>query len=152
MSDHWSASLLQAAVDYLKEHKGAIDESVGHILAVLPKNDMELLVKAIHMVEKLAVTRVITSPNQRVFFQVTSAVCPRESIGASAIPERSNYINVCFEHFCTCSTYINTLIKCPAAMCEHIIAVKVALATEKFRLLQIQDTEYPSWLAQVLDG
>ncbi|CCI43770.1 hypothetical protein ABG067_001097 [Albugo candida] len=152
MSDQWSASLVQTAVAYLKERDGAVDESIGLIFAVLPQKEMELVYKAVTMVEKAVVTRMVASPSQRAFFQVTSTVCSRDSIDPNAISERKKVVNVCFEHFCTCYTFIHTTIKCPIAMCEHIIAVKLAEATKKVHVLQIRDTEYPALLLQECVG
>lgn len=124
MSDQWSASLVQTAVAYLKERDGAVDESIGLIFAVLPQKEMELVYKAVTMVEKAVVTRMVASPSQRAFFQVTSTVCSRDSIDPNAISERKKVVNVCFEHFCTCYTFIHTTIKCPIAMVSFTILAR----------------------------
>lgn len=124
MSDQWSASLVHTAVAYLKERDGAVDESVGRIFAVLPQIEMELVYKAVTMVEKAVVTRMVASPSQRAFYQVTSTVCSRESIDPNASLERKKVVNVCFEHFCTCYIFIHTTIKCPIAMVSFTILVR----------------------------
>ncbi|KAF0694515.1 Aste57867_14597 [Aphanomyces stellatus] len=138
-----SAAVLRQTLAQVKARGGQFTADDGEILITIYSNDSEmaLLQAASDLVERERVTRVEATPSGRTFTRVTSQSRHATSGGPS--------FYICFPHYCSCATFLETTVHSKSTMCKHMLAALLADATGKLKLEFIPDVQYANMLCPV---
>ncbi|KAJ0394957.1 hypothetical protein P43SY_000855 [Pythium insidiosum] len=157
MTDLLATSVIRDVFRGVKARGGALTEEDGQALASLSVEDLQLLQAASELVERRAVKRVTAVPSQRSFCRVESLNRyhhhqPHQSVmttdsqpGTGGDPSGASFYN-CFDHFCSCATFLLAASKSPTSMCKHMIAALLADATGQSVAISVADADLPKML------
>eukprot|EP01116_Phalansterium_solitarium_P008912 TRINITY_DN22883_c0_g1_i1.p1 TRINITY_DN22883_c0_g1~~TRINITY_DN22883_c0_g1_i1.p1 ORF type:complete len:163 (-),score=19.29 TRINITY_DN22883_c0_g1_i1:120-608(-) len=117
---------------------GELSETSVRCLAVI--FDEATLLNALDLVDRDCVSKYLT-PSGRYFFQVTSQTRHRD-------------VYRCFEHYCPCYVFQNEVLRSTTddrgknalLMCKHQLAIRLADALGKCKLVEISNEDFSKLL------
>jgi len=88
---------------------------------------------ALDLVDRQRVVQAVANPSGRTCFQVSST-------------GKNTEIYFCFDHYCSCPSFLFTVTKGEALFCKHQLAAFLAVALNKIRRQDMDDSAYAKLL------